>query len=44
MRPFILFINGSPRKNGRTVKYLKEVMKGAKKRGSGGKIDSFNRF
>jgi multimeric flavodoxin WrbA len=34
MKVFILFINGSPRKNGRTVKYLKEVMKGAKKEGA----------
>jgi len=36
MKPFILFINGSPRKNGRTVKYLKKVMKGVKK--EGGKV------
>jgi multimeric flavodoxin WrbA len=34
MKPFILFINGSPRKNGMTVLYLKEVMKGAKKEGA----------
>jgi multimeric flavodoxin WrbA len=34
MKQFILFINGSPRKNGRTVNYLKEVMKGAKKEGA----------
>jgi multimeric flavodoxin WrbA len=34
MKPFTLFINGSPRKNGRTVKYLKEVMRGAKKEGA----------
>jgi multimeric flavodoxin WrbA len=34
MKPFILLINGSPRKKGRTVKYLKEVMKGAKKEGA----------
>ncbi len=31
MKTFILFINGSPRKKGRTVEYLKEVIKGAKK-------------
>jgi multimeric flavodoxin WrbA len=31
MKPFILFINGSPRKNGRTANYLKEAMRGAKK-------------
>jgi len=36
MKPFILFINGSPRKNGRTIEYLKKVMKGAKK--EGGKV------
>jgi len=29
--PFVLLINGSPRKNGRTVQYLKEVIKGIKK-------------
>ncbi|MBC7074035.1 flavodoxin family protein [Candidatus Parcubacteria bacterium] len=28
---FVLFINGSPRKNGKTAKYLKEIEKGAKK-------------
>jgi multimeric flavodoxin WrbA len=28
---FALFINGSPRKNGKVVEYLKEVMKGAQK-------------
>jgi len=31
MRPFILFINGSPRKSGNTVRYLKAIMKGAEK-------------
>jgi len=34
MKPFILFINGSPRNNGRTVKALKEIMKGCKKEGA----------
>jgi multimeric flavodoxin WrbA len=34
MKPFILFINGSPRKNGRTVKYLKEAMNWSKKEGA----------
>ncbi len=34
MKPLILFINGSPRKKGRTVKYLKEVMKWAKREGA----------
>jgi len=29
--PFVILINGSPRKNGRTVKYLKEVIEGIKK-------------
>ncbi len=33
MSPLILLINGSPRKKGRTVKYLKEVAKGTKKEG-----------
>lgn len=34
MRPFILFINGSPRKKGRTVQYLKEIEKWAKREGA----------
>jgi multimeric flavodoxin WrbA len=34
MKQFILFINGSHRKNGKTVMYLKEVMKGCKKEGA----------
>ena len=34
MRPFVLFVNASPRKGGRTAKYLKEVEKGAKKEGA----------
>ena len=31
MKTFILFINASPRKNGKTFKYLKEIENGAKK-------------
>lgn len=34
MKPFILFINGSPRKKGRTVRYLKEIEGWAKKEGA----------
>lgn len=34
MKPKIIFINGSPRKNGRTIKYLKEIMKWSKKEGA----------
>lgn len=34
MRPFILFINGSPRKKGKTAEYLMEVMKWAKREGA----------
>jgi len=44
MKPFILFINGSPRKIGRTVKYLKKVNERSGERRGRGKIDSFDRF
>jgi multimeric flavodoxin WrbA len=40
MKPFILFLNGSPRKEGRTAKYLKEIMKGSKKEGA--KVEFLN--
>jgi multimeric flavodoxin WrbA len=33
MKPFVLLINGSPRKKGRTVSYLKKIMKGVEKEG-----------
>jgi multimeric flavodoxin WrbA len=38
MKPLILFINGSPRKNGKTVKYLKKVMEWTEKEGAKTKI------
>ncbi len=34
MRPFIVFINGSPRERGRTFGYLKAIERGAKKEGA----------
>lgn len=34
MKPLILFINGSPRKNGRSTRYLREVEKWTKKEGA----------
>lgn len=38
MKPLILFINASPRKKGRTVKYLKEAMKWSEKEGGETKL------
>ncbi len=38
MRVLVLFINGSPRKSGKTTKYLMEVEKGAKKEGAETKL------